>query len=103
MNKFVLILLFSNSLAAEVLHMTVSYVNPNTEIRMIGGLGPLQMMGVQGGMSWKFNPLSELQTEIIHRYQVVGFMPDGLDKLAAIVDRVQMTQVNALVSKLNAQ
>jgi hypothetical protein len=31
--------------------MAVSYVEPNTELRMIGGLGPLQIMGVQGGMS----------------------------------------------------
>lgn len=38
----------------QALHMTVSYVNPNKEIRMIGGLGPLQAKGLHGGMTWKF-------------------------------------------------
>lgn len=86
----------------EVLHMTVSYVDPNNELRMIGGLGPLQMMGVQGGMSWKFSAITQTKTEIIHTYQVVGFMTEGLDKLAAIVNKVQSGQVDSLVAKLNA-
>ncbi|SFC91703.1 hypothetical protein [Pseudoalteromonas denitrificans] len=79
--------------------MTVSYMNPNNEIRMIGGLGPLQMMGIQGGMSWQFKKISDSKTHIIHKYQVVGFVPDGLDKLADIVDKVQTIQVNNLAKK----
>ena len=86
----------------EVLHMTVSYVEPNKELRMIGGLGPLQMMGIQGSMSWKFTELSQSKTQITHTYQVVGFTPDGLDKLSAIVDKVQGIQIASLVSKINA-
>ena len=35
-------------------HMQISFVNPGREIRMLGGLGPLQMMGLHGAMSWKF-------------------------------------------------
>ncbi|MBU2970456.1 SRPBCC domain-containing protein [Pseudoalteromonas sp. C2R02] len=87
----------------EVLHMTVSYVDPNTELRMIGGLGPLQIMGVQGGMSWKFSAITQTKTEIIHTYQVVGFMPEGLDKLAAVVDKVQSSQVDSLITQLNSK
>lgn len=86
----------------EVLHMTVSFVNPNVEIRMIGGLGPLQMLGVHGGMSWKFEEIGPAETKIIHQYQVTGFTRDGLDKLAAIVDSVQILQVKALAAKIES-
>ncbi len=86
----------------EVLHMTVSYVDPNKELRMIGGLGPLQMMGVQGGMNWQFKKIDDKHAKIIHTYQVVGYMAGGLDKLAAIVDKVQTLQVKALVNKIEA-
>jgi hypothetical protein len=84
----------------EVLHMTVSYVDPNSEVRMTGGLGPLQMMGVQGGMSWKFIAINDNQTQIVHHYQVSGFNKDGLDALAPIVDKVQTLQVESLVAKI---
>ena len=87
----------------EVLHMTVSFVNPNVEIRMIGGLGPLQMMGVHGGMSWKFEEIGPTETKIIHQYQVTGFATDGLDKLAPIVDSVQTIQVKALAAKIESR
>ena len=87
----------------EVLHMTVSFVNPNNEIRMIGGLGPLQMLGVHGGMSWKFEEISPAETKIIHQYQVTGFATDGLDKLAPIVDSVQTIQVKALAAKIESR
>lgn len=84
----------------EVLHMTVTYVDPGNEIRMTGGLGPLQMMGAQGGMSWKFIPINDNQTTIIHHYQVSGYSKEGLESLAPIVDKVQTQQVENLVSKI---
>jgi len=86
------------STAREVLHMTVSYVDPGKEIRMIGGLGPLQMMGVHGGWSWQFKALPENRTNVILNYQVVGFLPGGLDSLAEVVNGVQTNQVERLVS-----
>ncbi len=85
----------------EVLHMTVSYVEPGKEVRMLGGLGPLQMMGVHGGMSWQFVAVGENETKIIHHYQVTGYMEGGLTSLAPIVDQVQTIQVEGLVSRLN--
>ncbi|NVK22710.1 MAG: SRPBCC domain-containing protein [Kangiellaceae bacterium] len=84
----------------QAIHMTVSYVEPNKEIRMIGGLGPLQMMGVHGGMSWKFEALDNGMSKITHRYQVTGYSKDGLDKLAEIVNQVQTIQVNGLKQAL---
>ena len=76
------------------------FVDPNNEIKLIGGLGPLQMMGVQGGMSWKFEKTEDNKTKIIHHYQVSGYMKDGLDKLSKAVDFVQTTQVERLVSQI---
>jgi len=84
----------------EVLHMTVSFVDPGKEIRMIGGLGPLQMLGIHGGMSWQFIPVNDNETKIIHHYQVVGFKKDGFEKLAPIVNKVQTLQVSSLVEKI---
>lgn len=86
----------------EVLHMTVSYVDPGKEIRMIGGLGPLQMMGVHGGWSWQFKTLPENRTNIILNYQVVGFLPGGLDSLAEVVNGVQTNQLERLASVIES-
>jgi hypothetical protein len=84
-------------------HMRVSFVEPNKEVRMLGGLGPLQMLGVHGAMSWKFLPTDDNQTRILHRYAVTGFHEDGLDKLAAVVDSVQTSQVQRLADRLNVR
>ena len=86
----------------QVEHMRVSFVNPNKEIRMLGGLGPLQAMGVSGAMTWTFIQ-SEQGSKVTHRYVVSGYYPDGLDKLASIVDQVQTGQLERLAALLNAQ
>lgn len=85
----------------QALHMLVSYVEPNKEVRMLGGLGPLQMLGIHGAMSWKFLPKEGQQTTIVHRYSVSGHAEGGLDKLAAVVDGVQANQVRRLAAKLS--
>lgn len=89
----------------QALHMTISYVQPNHEIRMIGGLGPLQMLGVHGGMSWQFESLSKYKSKIIFNYQVSGYMAgdNGLGQLAAIVNQVQTTQLERLQAILMAE
>ena len=85
----------------QATHMTVSYVNPNNEIRMTGGLGPLQAMGLHGGMTWKFDEIEPNKTKITHTYNVSGYSKDGLTALAPIVDSVQKIQVNSLAKLLN--
>lgn len=85
----------------QAMHMTVSFVNPDNEIKMIGGLGPLQMMGINGGMSWKFTSLDDKRSLITFHYQVSGYISGGLNKLAPIVDQVQSLQLNRLASLLN--
>lgn len=84
----------------QILHMLVTGVIPGEEIRMVGGLGPLQMMGLHGGMSWRFVP-TESGTRIVQTYNVSGYAPGGLLDLADIVSAVQTSQQNALVQKIN--
>ncbi len=86
----------------QVLHMLVTFVNPGAEIKMVGGLGPLQMMGLHGGMSWRFEALEDGQgTRIVQTYNVSGWAPGGLLDLAEIVDAVQTSQLNALIARLD--
>ena len=76
-------------------HMLVTWVQPGKEIRMTGGLGPLQMMGVHGGMQWSLKP-AEKGSILDYHYTVTGFSPDGLGALAPIVNTVQGQQLEAL-------
>lgn len=85
----------------QVQHMVVSYIEPNKEVRMLGGLGPLQMMAVNGAMSWSFKELESGKTLITHSYTVTGYYKEGLDTLAPIVDAVQTGQVKRLVELLS--
>ena len=85
----------------QVLHMLVSYVQPGVELKMVGGLGSLQMMGVHGAMSWRFEPIAD-GTRIIQTYNVTGYAPGGLKEVADIVDSIQTSQLNSLVNKLSS-
>ena len=87
----------------QALHMLVSYVNPNKELRMIGGLGPLQAMGVHGGMVWKFEKVDNKTTKIVFNYKVVGRMEGGLDTLAPVVEKVLNLQLSGLANKLSGK
>lgn len=80
----------------SVLHMTVSFVAPNREIRLLGGLGQLQQMGLHGVLTFKFIPVSDNETKIVQIYRVTGYDPNGLKALAPIVDKVQTLQLNRL-------
>lgn len=85
----------------QAMHMQVSYVDPNNELRMTGGLGPLQMLGVYGGMSWQFKKIDATSSTIIFNYKVIGTMEGGLKPLAPVVDKVLNIQLAGLVDKIN--
>ena len=76
-------------------HMMVSFVDQGKLLRMTGGLGPLQGMGMFGALNWQFSP-SERGTTITLTYQVNGVVEGGFEKLAPIVDKVQAQQLNQL-------
>lgn len=77
-------------------HMRISFVEPGKLLRMTGGLGPLQGMGMFGALDWQFTPQDGNKTQITLRYQVMGSNPEGYASLAPIVDKVQGQQLQAL-------
>ena len=72
---------------AGVVHMTVTFVNPNVLLRLTGGLGPLGLMGVNGNMTWEFFDVED-GTTVRFSYAVGGYRPGGLDAVARPVDYV---------------
>ena len=86
--------------AQSVQHMTVSFVVPDKKLVMLGGLGPMQQMGLTGALSFTFVPITGLKTNIVQEYRVSGYHPDGFAELAKIVDQVQTVQLQGLTAKL---
>lgn len=80
-------------------HMTVVFAEPGKLLRLTGGLGPLQGMGLSGAMEWR---LAEEKggTRITLWYRAGGYTPDDLRTLAPVVDRVQGQQLGGLVEYL---
>src|SRR5688572_9285753 len=44
--------------ARQAQHMTVVFVDPGRTLRMTGGLGPLQGMGLHGALEFRFAPVA---------------------------------------------
>jgi uncharacterized protein YndB with AHSA1/START domain len=76
-------------------HMQISFVEPYKLLRMTGGLGPLQGMGMHGALDWQLVQKEDV-TEVTLTYRVSGIHPDGFKQLAAIVAQVQGIQLQAL-------
>ena len=80
-----------------LVHLSVSFVNPGVMLRMTGGLGPLGLMGVAGNMTWEFDDVDD-GTMVTLQYAVGGYMPGGLDTIAAAVDGVLVEQMTRLAA-----
>ncbi len=80
-------------------HMQVVFVDPPKLLRMRGGLGPLQGMGLSGVLEWRMTAV-EGGTRIALWYRAGGYAPDDLGKLAAGVDAVQALQLGGLAKYL---
>jgi hypothetical protein len=85
--------------AQQAQHMTVVFVDPGQTLRMTGGLGPLQGMGLHGALEFRFAPV-EGGTKITLWYRAGGYTPDDLSKFVAVVDRVQAQQLGGLADHL---
>ena len=80
-------------------HMSVVFVEPNQLLRMSGGLGPLQGMGLSGALEWRL--VEENQgTRITLWYRAGGYTPDDLRAFAKVVDKVQAQQLAGLAEHL---
>ena len=84
----------------QALHLLVTFVDPGRSLRMVGGLGPLQGMGLHGALEFRFKPLDAGGTEITLFYRVGGYTPDDLSKFAPVVDKVQALQLGGLAEHL---
>ena len=78
-----------------VQHLTVSYVDRDRELRLLGGLGPLQALGVTGAMQFVLTPVDAV-TRVELTYNVSGFFPEGTAEWSGVVDRVVSEQVQRL-------
>jgi hypothetical protein len=75
----------------SVEHMRVLFVAPGQEIRLSGGLGPLQSMAVSAVMDVTFAPDGP-GTSVTATYTVGGYMPGMADTIPAAVDGVIAAQ-----------
>jgi uncharacterized protein YndB with AHSA1/START domain len=80
---------------AGLVHMTVTFVNPNVMLRLTGGLGPLGLLGVNGNMTFEIDE-SEGASTVVLQYAVGGYMDGGLDQIAPAVDGVLIEALNRL-------
>ena len=80
-----------------VKHMEIVYVRSGAELRMTGGLGPLQMTGAHGGMSWQLEA-AENGSQLTLQYRVTGYLPGGMNQFAGPVNDVLQVQINRLAA-----
>ena len=90
--------------AREAMHLTVAFLDPGKTLRMTGGLGPLQGMGLHGALEFRFAPAPDGKgTSITLFYRAGGYSPDDLSKFAPVVDQVQGLQLAGLATFLGAK
>lgn len=80
-------------------HLRVVHFAPGRLVRMQGGLGPLQGMGLQGTMEWLIEGEGP-PARIRWRYTVHGHLADGFADIAGAVDRVLSEQLERLAASL---
>ena len=76
-------------------HLRTVYVSPTDEIRLAGGLGPLQGLGFDGVMTWKLTD-SESGGLLRWTYRVDGRVSQNLETLPTAVDGVLRGQLQRL-------
>ena len=79
----------------SVLHMTVIYAAPGSELRLSGALGPLQTEAAQGILTLTLTARDE-GTELTETYSVGGYTKGGWVAWAPDVDAVVTEQLNRL-------
>jgi uncharacterized protein YndB with AHSA1/START domain len=91
-----------NGKQQQALHMLVTMVDPGRLLRMTGGLGPLQGMGLHGALEFRLQPTAT-GTRVTMFYRAGGYTPDDLVKFARIVDQVQAIQLGGLAEFLRSK
>jgi hypothetical protein len=79
-----------------VRHMTVTFSDGGSQLRMFGGLGPLQSTGAAGHLGISLKPAAG-GTEVVMTYDVGGYAKGGLaETYAGPVDQVLGAQLARL-------
>ncbi|CAN7201781.1 SRPBCC family protein [Phenylobacterium sp. LjRoot225] len=79
--------------AGAVRHMTITYADGRSALRMFGGLGPLQFTGAAGALAIQLEPAGAA-TKVRLSYDVGGYAKGGLaETWAAPVDAVLGAQL----------
>jgi hypothetical protein len=86
----------------QVQHLQVVLADPRKVLRMIGGLGPFQGMGLSGVLEWRMAAVDG-GTRITLWYRAGGYTPDDLSKLAPVADHVMALQLGGLANYLRDQ
>lgn len=81
-------------------HMSVAFVDPPNTLRLLGGLGPLQGMGLHGVLEFRLTPADGGGTRIVLFFRAGGYTPDDMSQFAPVVDRVQAQQLGGLANFL---
>ena len=84
----------------SVEHMRVIFIRPGSLVRLQGGLGPLQDMGLNGALSWKVSAVEGGGSRIEWSYNVHGFVEGGFKESATAVERVLGQQLASLAAEL---
>ena len=84
----------------QALHLLVTFVDPGKLLRMTGGLGPLQGMGLHGALEFRLAANDNGGTSVTMYYRAGGYTPDDLSGFAPIVDQVQALQLAGLATHL---
>lgn len=85
----------------DVEHQRVVFVRGERLLRLAGGLGPLQGMGLTGILEWRLDAV-ENGTRITLWYRAGGYAPEDLTAVAPAVDAAQAQQLGGLVRHLEA-
>jgi uncharacterized protein YndB with AHSA1/START domain len=84
-------------------HMRVVMVMPETQLRLFGGLGPLQSEGLAGALTWTLKPVDGGGTEITQTYVVGGYMRQDRAQMAPLVGQVLGEQLARLAALFAAK
>ncbi len=89
--------------AGSVEHMRVVAVFPETMLRMVGALGPLQSEGLAGALTVTLSDAPNGGTKIAWDYVLAGHSRMSLEQLAPVVDGVQGEFLGGLVEALGGE
>lgn len=84
-------------------HLRVVFVDAPNTLRLLGGLGPLQGMGLHGALEFSISAREDGGSEVRMRYTVGGYSATDLSGFAPVVDRVQGQQLEGLRAHLEAE